>query len=66
MILEDINEELKIVEFESMIEEHLSKNLDDYQKNFLLQEKLKVVKEELGISYDKDEEYINLKDNKKC
>ena len=26
MILEDINEELKIVEFESMIEEHLSKN----------------------------------------
>ena len=69
MILEDINEELKIVEFESMIEEHLSKNLDDYQKNFLLQEKLKVVKEELGISYDKDEEYINLKekiDKVKC
>ena len=62
MILEDINEELKIVEFESMIEDHLTKNLDDYQKNFLLQEKLKVVKEELGISYDKDEEYIDLKE----
>ena len=62
MSLEDINEELKIVEFESMIEDHLTKNLDDYQKNFLLQEKLKVVKEELGISYDKDEEYIDLKE----
>lgn len=62
MILEDINEELKIVEFESMIEDHLTKNLDDYQKNFLLQEKLKVVKEELGISYDKDEEYVDLKE----
>ena len=36
MSLEDINEELKIVEFESMIEEHLSNNLDDYQNNYLI------------------------------
>ena len=40
----------------NIIKEKMNKSIDN------LREKLKVVKEELGISYDKDEEYINLKE----
>ncbi len=69
MLLEDINTELKIVSLEKQIEEKVSKNLEKSQKEYILQEKLKAIKEELGISFDKDFEVDELKkkiDKSKC
>ncbi len=59
MLLLDIKNELEIVELENSIEEKISINIDNSQKEFILNEKLKVIKEELGID-DKDNEVIEL------
>lgn len=61
MLLEDINTELKIVALEKQIEEKVSKNIEKQQKEYILQEKLKAIKEELGTSFDKDFEVNELK-----
>lgn len=61
MLLEDINQELKIVDIEKSLEEKVGKSLEKSQKDYLLQEKLKAIKEELGISYDKEDEIISLR-----
>lgn len=61
MLLDDLNQELKVVELEDLIEEKVAKNLDKSQKEFILQEKIKVIKEELGISFDRDQEIDDLK-----
>ena len=61
MLLDDLNQELKVVELEDLIEEKVAKNLDKSQKEFILQEKIKVIKEELGISFDRDQEIDELK-----
>lgn len=61
MLLEDINTELKIVTLEKQIEEKVSKNIEKQQKEYILQEKLKAIKEELGTSFDKDFEVNELK-----
>ena len=69
MLLEDINQELKIVGLEKLLEEKVGKSLEKSQKDYLLQEKLKAIKEELGISYDKEDETITLRsqiENLKC
>ncbi len=69
MLIEDINQELKIVSLEKSIEDKVSKNLDKAQKEYILQEKLKAIKEELGFSFDKDNEIDELKNkinNLKC
>lgn len=62
MILEDIEKELKVIEIEEEIDERVSKSLDKAQKDYLLQEKLKAIKEELGIDFSKDEEINSLKE----
>ncbi len=61
MLLEDIKEDLQIIELEEKINEEVTKNIERSQKEYLLQEKLKVIKEELGIKFDKDEELDSLK-----
>lgn len=69
MLIEDINTELKVVELEKQLEEKVSKNIDKAQQDYLLQEKLKAIKEELGMSFDKDNEIndITLKiESSKC
>ncbi len=48
MILDDINSDLEILRLEQDIEAHVAKNLEDSQKEFVLREKLKVIKKELG------------------
>ena len=54
MILDDIGRELKLLELETEIDEKVSQSLDKSQKEYILQEKIKVIKEELGVTYDKD------------
>lgn len=61
MLLEDINQELKIIKLEQRIEEKVNTNIDKSQRDFILQEKIKVIKEELGVSYDKDTEIDNIR-----
>lgn len=61
MLLDDLNQELKIAELENQIEEKLTKKLDKSQREYILQEKLKVIKEELGVDDSKDQEINRLK-----
>lgn len=61
MLLEDINQELKIIKLEQRIEEKVNTNIEKSQRDFILQEKIKAIKEELGVSYDKDTEIDNIR-----
>lgn len=61
MILNDIHEEEEMFEIEHKIDMKVKKTLDDSQKEYLLREKLKLIKEELGDSVVKDDEVDQLK-----
>ena len=61
MILDDISQELKIIKLENELDERVGKKLEESQKEYILQEKLKVIKEELGIGFDKDSEIDELR-----
>ncbi len=56
MLLNDINQDQQIKELEEKINDQVSKNIDDSQKEYLLKEKLKVIKEELNIDNSVDQE----------
>ena len=56
MLLEDIKKELQIVEIEQKIDTEVKKQLDDSQREFILREKLRVIKEELGEANIKDDD----------
>lgn len=56
MILDDIYQEEELFRIEKKIDSKVRKNLDDSQKEYLLREKIKFIKEELGdISLKEDE-----------
>ena len=57
-LITEINIELAILELENKIEIKLNKNIDELQKDMILREKIKVIKEELGEK-DNKTEYIN-------
>lgn len=61
MILEDIYSEKESYEIEKEIDLKVKKNMDDTQKDYLLREKLKVIKEELGEVSSKDNEIEKIK-----
>ncbi len=61
MILNDIHEEEEMFEIEHQIDLKVKKALDDNQKEYLLREKIKLIKEELGDSVLKDDEVDKLK-----
>lgn len=61
MILDDINKDIEIMKLEKQLELEVNKQLEDSQKEFVLREKIKAIKQELGESYDKDEEIEELK-----
>ncbi len=61
MILNDIHEDEEMFEIEHEIDLKVKKTLDDSQKEYLLREKLKLIKEELGDSVIKDDEIDELK-----
>lgn len=56
MNLEDIEKELDIFELEKNIDVKLKKELDNNQKEFILREKIRLIKEELGDITSKDED----------
>ena len=65
MILEDINNDLEILELEQDIESKVSASLEKSQKEFILKEKIKIIKEELGEGYNPDQEIDALKEKAK-
>jgi len=58
MLIQDIRQDFEIVELEKKIDEEVGKRLEKSQKDFVLHEKIKVIKEELGESYDQDLEIL--------
>ena len=61
LIMEDINEDLKVIALEKKIEEQVEKELSETQKEFYLREKIKTIQKELGDVNTKDDEVANLK-----
>ena len=56
MLIDDIEEDIQIVEIESKIDDKLQLELEKNQKEFVLREKIRLIKEELGDIQDKDSE----------
>ena len=61
MLIKQIAEEKNISYIERKIEEKVKRELDKSQQEFILKEKIKAIKEELGETDNKDEEISNLK-----
>lgn len=55
LIIENLNREIETVKLENTIEENLSAKLDEEQKNYILKEKIKLIKEEINE--------VDIKDN---
>ncbi|MDD2519167.1 MAG: LON peptidase substrate-binding domain-containing protein, partial [Bacilli bacterium] len=62
MILTDINDGKKIYDIEKSIDQKVKHEIDNNQKEYLLREKIKAIKEELGDISSKDEEIDKLKE----
>ena len=65
MLIDDIEEDIQIVEIESKIDDRLQMELDKNQKEFVLREKIRIIKEELGDIQDKDSEINKFKEKVK-
>ncbi len=61
MLRNDMSQDIKVFELEQAIDEKVEKELAESQKEFVLREKLQVIKKELGESNDKDDEINTLK-----
>ncbi len=61
MILDDMHHDIEIVKLEQELDLRLSKELDDQQKEFVLREKIRLIKQELGDINDKDQEVEDLR-----
>ena len=62
MILEDLYNEKEIYEIDKKIDANIKKTLDDSQKEFILREKIRSIKEELGEANLKDDEIEKIKE----
>ena len=56
MLITDIEEDIEIAKLESEIDDKLSFQLEKSQKDFVLREKIRLIKEELGDIKDKESE----------
>lgn len=56
LLISDLIEEIKMVKIDSELDEELVKDMDKEQRNYLLREKIKIIKKELGDESWKDEE----------
>lgn len=65
MIMEDIHDDIDILEIEKKIDEKLSHDIDQAQKEYVLREKIRVIKEELGDINDKDTDIEKLRNRTK-
>ncbi len=55
-LIKDISVELEIIELDHQIDENLRDSIEESQKEFILREKIKEIKKELGEESSKDEE----------
>ncbi len=62
MVLEDLYREEELYEIDKKIDANIKKTLDDSQKEFILREKIKTIKEELGEVNLKDQEIEKIKE----
>ena len=64
-LIEDLNREMETVKLENEIEDNLKERLDEEQKNYILREKIKLIKEEINEVdiKDNDIEKLNNKIN---
>ncbi|MBQ9024516.1 MAG: endopeptidase La [Bacilli bacterium] len=63
LLLELINNEKSISQIERNLEKEVQENLDKSQRDFILREKLNIIKKELGEDFSKDEEINSLKES---
>ena len=63
MLMDDLHYELSLLEYENSLDDIIERNLEDDQKKFILNEKLKIIQEELGIKEDSDVEKLSEKIN---
>ncbi len=61
MILEDIYQEQELFDIEKQIDQKVKKRIDNSQKDYLLHEKMNVIKEELGEHSLKEDEVRELR-----
>ena len=61
MVIEDLNKEIETINLENEIELSLKDKIDASQREYLLREKIRIIKEELGESTIKDMEVDSLK-----
>ncbi|MGN0973486.1 MAG: endopeptidase La [Bacilli bacterium] len=61
MLLDDMNQDLEVINLEKEIDIKLSRELDATQKEFILKEKMRLIKEELGESISQEDELDILK-----
>ena len=59
-IIQDLNREIETVKLENRIDEDLKERLDDEQKNYILKEKIKLIKEEINEVDIKDNDIVKL------
>ena len=62
LIIEDLHKEIETVKLENNIESKLRDRLDEEQKNYVLREKIKLIKEEIGELDIKETDIKKLKD----
>jgi len=61
LIIEDLNKEIETVKLENSLEESLKEKLDEEQKNYILREKIRLIKEEINEVDIKDSEIAKLR-----
>ena len=61
ILIKELAVESAVIDLEGHIESEIKKGLDDTQKEFILKEKLKVIKNELGETNTKEEDILNYK-----
>lgn len=61
LVIEDLNKEIETVKLENAIEEDLKYRLDEEQKNYILKEKIKLIKEEINETDIKETDILRLR-----
>ena len=59
-IIQDLNKEMETVKLENKIDEDLKERLDEEQKNYILKEKIRLIKEEINEVDIKDNDIVKL------
>lgn len=61
MLLDDMQQDLEIMELEKKIDEELAIELEKNQRDFILREKIRLMREEIGEIKDKESDILNLR-----